>query len=211
MRYLIVNADDFGASHGINRGIIEAHQKGIVTSASLMVDRPGSQEAAELCRTDLDELSVGLHVDLEKPMNDTPDLYWRIRHEVRNQLRRFEHLMGCRPSHLDSHHHVHRDPSLLPFFLELAEERCLPLREHSPVRYLQWGGQTHPGQINARSLVRMLKTEIQDGFTELSCHPGYLDPDYSTSYAAERQTELQTLCNPWVRQAVEREGITLIS
>src|SRR5713101_9932691 len=111
MKYLIVNADDFGLSRGINRGIIEAYQKGIVTSASLMVDRPGSQEAAELYRKLRwlePELSVGLHVDLEKPMNDLPDVYWRIRNEVRNQVRRFEHLMGNSPSHLDSHHHVHR-------------------------------------------------------------------------------------------------------
>ncbi|PYR01516.1 MAG: hypothetical protein DMF97_07400, partial [Acidobacteria bacterium] len=35
MKYLIVNADDFGASSGINRGILEAHQRGILTSTSL--------------------------------------------------------------------------------------------------------------------------------------------------------------------------------
>jgi hypothetical protein len=48
MKYLIVNGDDFGASQGINRGILEAHRDGILTSASLFVDRPGSAEAAEL-------------------------------------------------------------------------------------------------------------------------------------------------------------------
>ena len=46
MKYLIVNADDFGASRGINRGILEAHQRGILSSTSLMVNRAASEEAA---------------------------------------------------------------------------------------------------------------------------------------------------------------------
>ncbi|PYS69828.1 MAG: hypothetical protein DMF73_14065 [Acidobacteria bacterium] len=49
-RYLIVNADDFGQSPGINRGVIEAHENGIVTSASLMVRWPAAAEAAQYAR-----------------------------------------------------------------------------------------------------------------------------------------------------------------
>ena len=48
MKRLIVNGDDFGASRGINRGVIEANAKGILTSASMMVDRFASEEAARL-------------------------------------------------------------------------------------------------------------------------------------------------------------------
>src|SRR3954454_12076531 len=61
-RSLIVNADDFGQSPGINRGVIAAHERGIVTSASLMVRWPSAGEAAAYAR-DHPELSVGLHVD----------------------------------------------------------------------------------------------------------------------------------------------------
>ena len=49
-RYLIVNADDFGQSHGVNRGIIEAHERGVVTSASLMVRWPAARKAAAYAR-----------------------------------------------------------------------------------------------------------------------------------------------------------------
>ena len=63
MKYLIVNADDFGASRGIDRGIIEAHQRGVLTSTSLLVNATASGEAAELSRSAPD-LSVGLHADL---------------------------------------------------------------------------------------------------------------------------------------------------
>ena len=62
-RYLIVNADDFGLSAGVNRGVIEAHERGIVTSASLMVRPPAAAEAAADARA-YPELSLGLHVDL---------------------------------------------------------------------------------------------------------------------------------------------------
>ena len=62
-KYLIVNGDDFGLSHGVNRGIIQAHEEGIVTSASLMVRGPAAEEAAAYARAH-PEMSVGLHIDL---------------------------------------------------------------------------------------------------------------------------------------------------
>jgi predicted glycoside hydrolase/deacetylase ChbG (UPF0249 family) len=49
-RQLIVNADDFGQSAGVNRGVIEAHENGIVTSASLMVRWPDAADAARYAR-----------------------------------------------------------------------------------------------------------------------------------------------------------------
>ncbi|HEU4340947.1 MAG TPA: ChbG/HpnK family deacetylase, partial [Candidatus Binatia bacterium] len=60
-KYLIVNADDFGQSHGINRGIITAYGDGIVTSASLMVRWPAAADAAAYARKQ-PGLSVGLHI-----------------------------------------------------------------------------------------------------------------------------------------------------
>src|SRR5215469_1414329 len=62
-RHLIVNADDFGQSRGVNRGIITAHEHGIVTSASLMVRWPAAAEAAAYARSH-PALSLGLHFDL---------------------------------------------------------------------------------------------------------------------------------------------------
>ena len=221
MRFLIVNADDFGASRGINRGILEAARAGVVTSASLLVNSPWSEEAALLSRA-APGLSVGLHADLTRSQrglaSDSPasDSLGHLDFELRGQLTRFEKLMGRLPTHVDSHHNVHRDPRLLPCFLRLAQEYGLPLREHSPVRYFskfygQWGGETHLEQISAGNLVRMFDTEIEEGVTELSCHPGYVDPDYPTGYAAEREAELRTLCAPRIRQALAERSIQLVS
>jgi chitin disaccharide deacetylase len=218
MKYLIVNGDDFGASPGITRGILEAHQRGILTSTSLMVDMPASGAAARLGR-DLPRLSVGLHIDLAD-RSGGPFVAWaepaRCRAELHRQFVRFQELMGRLPSQLDAHHNAHRDPRLLPAFLELARQHQLPLRGYSPVRYFaefygQWDGVTHLEQVSVESLVRMLETEIGEGCTELGCHPGYADPDWSSGYSREREAELWTLCDPRVRAAVEEQQIQLIN
>ena len=216
MKYLIVNADDFGASRGINRGILEAHERGILTSTSLLVDWPASEEAAALSRT-APTLSVGLHVYLPNDEDRAPEESRRRRRAIlADQFSRFHELMGRPPTHLDAHHNVHRDPAALPDFLDLAEEHGLPLREHSLVRYFskfygQWGGQTHLEQINVESLARMLETQIGEGITELSCHPGYLDENYVTGYSAEREAELRTLYDPVVRGVIAAQPIQLMS
>ena len=205
MKYLIVNGDDFGASRGINRGMIAAHENGILTSASLLVDRAWSEEAARLSRGS-PGLSVGLHADL------TGD---DCRDRLRRQFDHFHQLVGRIPTHLDSHHNVHRDPRWLSCFREFAEQYRIALRESSPIRclsrfYGQWAGESHPEQIAVGTLLRLLAAE-QDGVIELSCHPGYIDPDFSTSYAAEREVELRTLCDSALRPSLARLGIVLIN
>ncbi len=214
MKYLIVNADDFGASGGINRGIMEAHRSGIVTSASLLVTSRWSEEAAGLSR-EAPRLSVGLHLDLGREWNEAAEP-GRLQDTLGAQFARFGELMGRSPTHLDSHHHAHRDVSVLPYFIALARAHGLPLREHSPVCYLpqfygQWGGETHPEQISPQGLARMLETQIGEGVTELSCHPGYVDRDFTTSYLTERELELQTLCHPRLRPMLAALSIQLVS
>ena len=218
MKWLIVNGDDFGASPGINRGIIAAHRCGILTSTSLIVNVPWSEEAVRLSRA-VPALSVGLHAHIicagregaTGPIDDD-----RCRAELHRQFFYFQALLGRPPTHLDSHHNVHRDPRLRPHFFDLARQYGLPLREHSPVHYFskfygQWGGETHLEQISVESLIWMLKTELQEGVTELSCHPGYVDSDFPSSYSAERETELRTLCDPLIRQVLAEQSIQLVS
>jgi predicted glycoside hydrolase/deacetylase ChbG (UPF0249 family) len=207
-RYLIVNGDDFGMSSGVSRGIVDAHCRGILTSTSLMVERPAAEEAAHLAR-DLADLSVGLHLELEGTAAADP------RAALERQLRRFEQLMGGSPTHLDSHHDVHRGPDLLPHVLETAERLGIPVRGHSPAHcltrfYGQWAGETHPEQVSVESLIGMFDTDVEAGVTELMCHPGYADPELESSYSDVREPELHTLCDPRVRDAVREAGIRLL-
>ena len=208
MKCLIVNGDDFGASRGINRGIVEAHEGGILTSASLLVDGAASAEAAALMRA-YPGLSVGLHLELD-PVD--PE---HAAAECERQLARFLELAGEPPTHLDSHHNVHHDPRVLPHVLAQARRDGVPVRGHSRARHMgrfygQWGGRTHPEQIGVDGLLRLLDAEIGEGVTELSCHPGYVEPGFRSSYVAEREVEVRTLCDARVRQAIHDREIRLI-
>jgi chitin disaccharide deacetylase len=216
MKYLIVNADDFGVCAGVNRGIVEAHRRGIVTSASLMVGMPGSEEAARLAR-ECPALSVGLHVRFGDGRREPADLTdtAACRESMDAQFIRFTELVGRRPTHLDSHHHVHTHPSLLPHFRRTAERWGIPLREYSGVRYCsrffgQWAGEHHPEQVSVASLIQILATEVGDGVTELGCHPGCADSALVSSYTIERELELSTLCDGRVRGFLDHREIALI-
>jgi len=144
MKWLIVTADDFGITSGINRGIIQAHREGILTSTSLMVDRPACEQAAALGRA-CGTLSVGLHLELD------PGKPERIHEEIERQLGRFFQLAGARPTHVDSHHDVHYDPRVLPHVLAWSERIGAPVRGYSRARhfskfYGQWGSASRTGR-----------------------------------------------------------------
>ncbi len=217
MKYLIVNADDFGWCAGVNRGIVEAHRRGIVTSASLMVGMPGSEEAARLAR-EWPELSVGLHVCFgdgrKETAADVTDAA-TCQESLNKQFIRFTKLMGRPPTHLDSHRHVHTHPGLLPRFKETAERCGIPLRQYSRARYISrfyghWAGDHHPEQVSVPALIQILGTDVGDGVTELGCHPGCADPALVSSYRIERELELSTLCDGRVRGFLDDHGISLI-
>jgi chitin disaccharide deacetylase len=210
VKLLIVTADDFGLSPGINRGVIEAHREGILTSTSLLVNQPATEQAAALGRA-CPTLSIGLHLELDPGGTaGVPTLLER-------QLARFVQLVGTAPTHVDSHHDVHRDPRVLPYVRAWAGRMGVPLRGYSSVRhfskfYGQWGGESHPEQISVAGLLRLLDAELVNGWgvTELTCHPGYVEPGLASSYAAEREVELRTLCSPEVRRAMLEREIRLI-
>jgi predicted glycoside hydrolase/deacetylase ChbG (UPF0249 family) len=225
-RYLIVNADDFGLSPGVNRGIIQAHEEGIVTSASLMVRWPAAAAAAASAR-EHPCLSVGLHVDLgewicrggawecvyEVVSLKDPDAVAR---EVARQLDAFRALVGRGPSHLDSHQHVHLREPARSVVVERARGLGVPVRHYSPgVHYCgEFYGQTADGSplpeaLSVANLTRILAA-LPPGLTELACHPGAGDVP-GTMYQAERAREVEVLCDPRAREAIEALGIGLRS
>jgi predicted glycoside hydrolase/deacetylase ChbG (UPF0249 family) len=216
-RYCIVNVDDFGISHGVNRAVVEAHRAGVVTSASLMVNGAAVDEAVALAKSH-SELSVGIHVNFTNeggpPIVDLDNAV-AGRAELERQMEQFESLMGRRPSHLDSHHHVHRRASLAPVFASAAEDAGIPLREQSAVHWVgsfygAWDGETHPEQISIESLIRILGG-LEPGVTEVSTHVGYVDPSLQTEYHAERELELATLLDPRLPEIIESLGIGLVN
>jgi chitin disaccharide deacetylase len=218
-RALIVNADDFGMSMGTNEGIIVGHERGIVTSASLMVYGDAAEEAAGYAKSH-PELSVGLHVDLGEWVFE--DGAWIARyervpavHHIPQQLERFRALVGSDPTHLDSHQHVHREEPARTLVEDLAKDLGVPLRECGSIAYAGgFYGQTGAGEplpeaIRAETLIELVSS-LPPGVTELGCHPG-LDAALDSPYRLERLQELDALCDPRVRQALEHHRVRLAS
>lgn len=203
MRRLIVNADDLGFTAGVNRGILEAHERGIVTSTSLMVDRPGAEEGAEITRR-TPSLSVGLHAVLDHD-DELIVTAQTCDAELERQLGRYEQLVGARPTHIDSHHHTHRDPRIHDVFVAFAERHGLPMREHSVRHEAGYYGED---AVGVESLLELLG-RLEEGDTELGCHPGYAE-GLESRYTTPREVEIATLTDPRVRQGLDELGIELI-
>lgn len=241
---LIVNADDFGRTAGINRGIVEAHERGIVTSATMMVNYGPAAEAAELARKN-PALGIGLHValtggppalppaqipslvDFQGRMPAKPDGLAdanpaEVLAEARAQLRRFRELMGRDPTHMDSHHHSHRESSaVLDALVTLAWETGLPIRNASPAvrdRLRREGIRTtdhfveefYDQGATLEAVVRILG-DLEPGITEMMCHPAVVDEELrgTSGYAEPRTRELEVLTAQEVRQTVQAAGIQL--
>lgn len=198
LRFLIVNADDLGLSAAVNEGIFAAHERGIVTSASLMVDRPAAAAAADELAEHPD-LAVGLHLE--------PD-------DCRAQVERFRKLIGRDPTHLDSHKHVHEAEPVRAVAEAIAAELGVPLRNRA-VRYegrffaRGAGGEPWPEAISPEHLIELIET-LLSGWTEIGCHPA-AGPVPTSSYDAERQVELRTLCDPRVKNLLNVSDVQLCS
>ena len=146
-RRLIVNADDFGASAGVNQAVIRAHREGILTTASLMVNEPGLAEAVRLAREN-PRLGVGLHLTLlmghaALPPEKIPGLvnargefsnhpvgvgmrYFfqrrlraQLRAEIHAQFEKF-HATGLPLDHVNGHLHLHLHPVVFSILMEDA-------------------------------------------------------------------------------------------
>jgi predicted glycoside hydrolase/deacetylase ChbG (UPF0249 family) len=145
-RLVVVNADELGCAPGVNRGILEAHQAGTLTSASMLVTGAAFAEAVDLVRSDAPRLGVGLHLNLVagRPLTDAPSLVDQetgtfhaldslatralaglvdaddVRRECEAQLAALTGA-GIRPTHLDSHRHAHALPGILPAVAAAAQ------------------------------------------------------------------------------------------
>jgi predicted glycoside hydrolase/deacetylase ChbG (UPF0249 family) len=148
-RTLVITADDLGLAPGVNRGIIEAHDAGTLSSASMMVNTPAFAEAVALAAS-RPRLGVGLHLNLVAgaPLTDAPSLTdprtgafhplrelarralggrvraEEVRRECDAQLRALA-AAGIHPTHLDSHRHAHALPGILPAVAASAHEAGL--------------------------------------------------------------------------------------
>lgn len=238
IKKLIVNADDFGISEGATIGILLAHQNGIVTSTTCMMNMPYAHFALNEAKK-YPNLGIGIHLVLTvgKPLiegaksytdengyfirpNEYPDgnphadeeeLY----QEWKAQIDKFIEVTGHKPTHIDSHHHVH----LLPWHLEvtkrLALEYHLPVRQKNQIlnhyEFVPCDTTFYNQNVSINYLKKLIETNKD--ILEIMCHPALLDQRLyeMTSYSLLRMKELDILNSQVIKDFINNHQIELIN
>src|SRR5262245_13297844 len=154
LRQLVVNADDLGLTVGVNDGIFDAHELGVLTSASLFANAPATSDAVRRARAHT-SLGVGAHLALVDatpllPARSVPTLVtddgrfrpsWRpfivaclqgrvslveVERELSAQIERLRDS-GVSLTHLDAHKHVHLYPPIFSVVARLAARFAVPV------------------------------------------------------------------------------------
>jgi predicted glycoside hydrolase/deacetylase ChbG (UPF0249 family) len=134
LKHLIVNADDFGFTRDVNRGIIAAHQQGILTATTLMATGAQFDDAVQLARENL-SLDIGCHLVLVGSPGFPDSVVQLISALARKRIDPYQELSaqvrrivaaGIQPTHLDTHKHTHLLPPVLEAVARIGEEFRIP-------------------------------------------------------------------------------------
>nr|WP_086939189.1 chitin disaccharide deacetylase [Thaumasiovibrio occultus] len=229
---VIFNADDFGLTRGVNLGIVEAHQLGVVNSTTLMVGMPHVPHACELALQN-PKLKIGVHLTLTagKPFTDWPEVtdaqgYFlplpaydntaldehKIGDELVAQIERARFL-GLSLSHLDSHHHAHMSPAVAAVARSVAQQYDLPLRGNGnkgwiakDCRYV-FSDRFYGEALSLATLeAEIIKYRSQCDVIEFMCHPALIDKPLQqvSSYCLPRTEELSILTSPALQALLDK-------
>ena len=184
MKKVIINADDFGLIQGVNEGIVEAHQEGILTSATLMANMPGFDQAVEMAGAN-PELGVGVHLNilrgqplspaqkvgslLSRELRFIPSVsnllhrmvlkrvsFDEVEREFRAQVEKVQGA-GIDPSHIDSEKHIHLIRPLFRIVIKLAKEYKI-----NKVRFIQeYCVSSRPGQMFKSMFISLSSTSMK--------------------------------------------------
>lgn len=195
MKQLIINADDYGRSPNISRGIREAHRNGIVTSTTCMMNIPTTAQDVTLAMEETPRLGMGVHLVLTMgrpilPRASVPTLVDadgnhfkynpfianlprlkmdEVKAEWRAQIEAFTKAAGRKPDHLDSHHHSsYFSTDLFRAMLEIAQEYGCPIRNPAAHGSNPMGMQIYPlmQEFKIRTTDSIFTNFYDDGATK---------------------------------------------
>lgn len=237
---VIINADDFGYSNGVNYGIIDAYHNGILTSTTCLTNGYGFNHAIQLAKEN-PKLGVGVHLTLTsgKPvidklssLTDSNGNFKKYSHyenkfyidakelyvEWKSQIERFLST-GLKPTHLDSHHHVNNLENIKPVFLQLASEYNLPVRnnlgrneDYPDIKMVDYF------EYQPETILKATQ-EIKNNYKsyktiEIMCHPAYIDKILrdSSSFVMPRIEEVDILTSKHAKNTFTvANGFSLIN
>ncbi len=222
MKELILNADDFGLTQGVNRGIIRAHRHGILTSATLMATGRAFDHAVEQAREN-PTLGVGCHLVLTggsavAPHQQIPSLVDQngrlpqsltllvanvtagrvppieIETELRAQIEKIRRA-GIEPTHLDTHKHTHVHPTIMNALGRVAQQTGIT-RVRNPVENLRdsWRSIQSDGSTVSNLAAPAVVSIVASGFKAISSRYGLRSPDHFLGLAVTGQLGAGALC-----------------
>jgi hopanoid biosynthesis associated protein HpnK len=246
---LIINADDFGLCDGVNRAIVKAHSEGVLTSATIMANMPAAADAVKMAKQ-LPNLGIGVHLNLTVGQPITKDsfassllngegefinsparlaIFSLIRPAVRNAIRaefaaqiQFVIDSGLKPTHLDSHKHIHSFPPIFSIVCELAHRFKIPAVrwtfEPKELSKMPWPLPSEGGAKRAR-LIRIMakinrvqkaslfKTQALLGVA----HTGKIDTTFFRAVALYNSADIaEVMTHPGFIDGLDRQKTRLI-
>jgi chitin disaccharide deacetylase len=181
LKELILNADDFGMTRGVNDAIVRAHQEGILPSATLMANGPAFEDAVQRALAN-PSLGVGCHLvlvggqaiappeeisSLADPAGNLPQSLEALVARVSCGLVRSKHIerelqaqiekirrAGIEPSHVDTHKHTHAHPAVMEALGKVAHA-CGIARVRNPFERLRDSWKTTRGEKGGYSIQLM--------------------------------------------------------
>lgn len=238
---LIINADDYGLWPTVNQGILDAWAQQSISDCTVLANAADLDSL--LARAGETALPVGIHLNLTfgVPLSNPADIpalvtatgefmkrqQWniplpveQIRHELQLQVQRVL-ATGWKPSHLDTHHHVHLYPEIYTVVAELAHQLQLPVRavnaemreqlRQEGIRTPEHFSMAFYGEHATVDRLIELTETCPGGTLEIMSHPGHVTPDLPSSYRDQREHEFAALTSPRWHEYLRERAIPLIS
>ncbi|KUG28167.1 cellobiose phosphotransferase system ydjc-like protein [hydrocarbon metagenome] len=248
MRRLMINADDFALTDGVCQGILQAMERGVVRATTAMT-RPEGATGRITAHAAALSGRMGIHFQLTGghppclPPEEVPSLVTaqgvfprkrmdigqvsadEIRREWRAQLDLLRSC-GVSPSHMDTHHHVHKRPDVFPIYLETARELGIPARATNPAMAAALRAAGVPcadafitgffgEDLTTGRFLELVAAAFAllpgSAVVELMCHPGKNDAELSriSAYNQAREQEIAVLSSPEVRIGLGAMGVAV--
>ena len=190
MKYLIINADDFGTSKVFNKSILDLIKNKKIKSTTVLVNRiteNQKDQVEELIRlSNKMNLSVGLHCEFQKGNYDN---------QIRTQFDKFLEIFKKAPSHLDIHKSSELKESI-PVVADFCKQKNLPCRNKGgPTKYFKT---THAPSLHAtkepfNKIENWIKALEDEKYYEILFHPGLYDPNCNSPLNKDREKDIESI------------------
>lgn len=190
MKYLIINADDFGHSRIFNEEILDLIDKGLISSTSFMVDREIGKQEDQIERlvslSKENNVSIGLHLEFKSNLN--------FKEEIERQYNKFVSIFNVSPTHIDVHR-ADYEKEAYPFIESFCVEKKIFCRNMGINQNMDFttSNKRFDGTLKTIEELKRWIESLKEGSYEIIFHPGKYDPDSESSLNEDREKDVENI------------------